>query len=173
MAGERPDFAVESHLAGITINFQPTEPEHIPAGATLPSQNGSYPSEELSWLEGFRQIVIRAHFQTNDAVHRVAACGQHEDGKAGPLADLPTDIEPVHIGQHQVQHDHVKYLAHLQREAGGTSLGAFDAVSRPAKIVADHLGKADIVVYQQNFLHKNQCLASSAQSSSGTVVGCF
>src|SRR5262249_39265736 len=121
MAGERLDFAVESHLAGITVDFEPAEPEYIPVSATLPPEDGSNPSEEFPWFEGFRQIVIRAHLQTNDAVHRVAARGQHEDRKAGAFANLAADVKAIHVGEHQVQYDRIEGLTRLERQTGRSS----------------------------------------------------
>src|SRR5205823_6776539 len=37
------------------------------------------PSEELAWIEGLRQAVIRAELEPDDAVDVLAARGQHDD----------------------------------------------------------------------------------------------
>ena len=76
------------------------------AADTAP-QDRAQAREQLARLEGLRQVVVRAEFEADDAVDGIAAPGQHEHRRVGGRAQLPAQIEPVHVGQHQIEHDGV------------------------------------------------------------------
>jgi hypothetical protein len=48
-------------------------------------------------LERLGQIVVRAHFQPDHPIGRIATGSEHQDRRVGADPDLSTDFEPVHV----------------------------------------------------------------------------
>ncbi len=119
-------------------------------GARLAPQDRAQPRQQLARLERLRQIVVGADLEADDAVHGVAARGQHQDRHVGGLADAAADFEPVGVGQHQVEHQRVELLALQPLLALARGRRGGDAKARVAEIVADHAGEALVVVDDEN-----------------------
>src|SRR5581483_9624575 len=83
-------------------------------------------------------------------VDRLAARGQHQDRGRGAGADLPADVEPVHVRQAEVEDDGIEGLAVLQRQPGRALGGGGDAEAGPVEIGLDHLGEARVVLDEQD-----------------------
>ena len=67
---------------------------------------------QLAWIEWLRQVVVRAHFEADDAVHFLALGGQHDDRHAlAGAAQPPAHGEPVLAREHQVEDDQVRRIA--------------------------------------------------------------
>ncbi len=64
-----------------------------------------HPGDELARIEGLRQIVVCANLEAGDLVEVVVAGRQHQDGQSVRLPDAPANLEPVEIGEHQVEDD--------------------------------------------------------------------
>ena len=67
---------------------------------------------ELAWIEGFRQIVVGAHFQADDSIDVLAFRRQHDDrhrlaGAAQPAANG----QSIFARQHQVEDDEMRRIA--------------------------------------------------------------
>ena len=84
------------------------------------AEDGAEAGQEFAGGKCFREIVVGADFEADDAVGLVAAGGEHEDGDGGFLADAFQDFEAVHAGEHNVEDERVP------RGSGGG--GAFDAL---------------------------------------------
>ena len=74
----------------------------------LAAQHGVDAGQQLARIEGFRQIVVGPHFQSDDAVDLVALGGEHDNRHGGFLADLAADVDAVHPRQHEVEQDEVR-----------------------------------------------------------------
>ena len=70
-----------------------------------PAQHALHAGDELAWVERLRQIVVGADLEPDDLVDVLVAGGQHQDRDIGGLADAPADLDPVEVGQHQVEDD--------------------------------------------------------------------
>src|SRR5260370_36883762 len=69
-------------------------------------QNGLHASEKFADREGLGDVVIGAEFETNNFIHFLAACREHDDGNRGALRlYLLTLIQPAHAWHHHVEHD--------------------------------------------------------------------
>ena len=128
----------ERESAGLRRGAEPTEHlldthRHLPRG------------------EGLHDIIVRAELQSEHAVHFLVARGEHQDRRVACAADLPADVQPVHAGEHNVQHDEVDPAAAEQierllarvRRAHGDALGgekAAEAAVDGGVIVADEHG---------------------------------
>ena len=63
--------------------------------------------EELARAEGLAQVVVGAAVERGDLVALLAARRQHDDRDGAPLADAPDDFESIHVGQSEIDDDHV------------------------------------------------------------------
>src|SRR5262249_173893 len=151
IAGERTRRAVKPHLMCAAVDLEPTIAEHVGFGSCpAAAQDRAQSCQKLARLEWFRQIIVGPHLEPDDTVHGVAAGGQHQDRAVGPIADLPADIEPVAIRQHQVEDDDVHRLSPMQREAARSVFGVNDLKARLAEILAYHFGKTGIIFDQED-----------------------
>ena len=89
--------------------------------AARAAQDGLQPRHQLARLEGLGQVVVGAELQADDAVHDLAARGEHDDRQVALLADGAAQLEAVHLGQHHVEDGGVE--AALRAAAPGPALG--------------------------------------------------
>src|SRR5438309_782403 len=87
-----------------------TMPSRNSAGSRLrlpgaAPENGSHPGHGLAWVEGLREVVVGADLEARDLVEIVVARRQHQHGQRARLANPPADLDPVEVGEHQVQND--------------------------------------------------------------------
>ena len=59
-------------------------------------EDGADTRREFARIEGFRQVVVGAEFQPDDAVHIFSACGQHQHRHTAVLAQPLQKFETVH-----------------------------------------------------------------------------
>ena len=77
--------------------------------------------DELTGVERLGQIVVGAHLEPDDLVDVVVAGGEHEDRDVGRLPDPAAHVDPVDIGEHEVEHDQRRSLGRdlVDRRAPG------------------------------------------------------
>ena len=81
------------------------------------------PREQLGELERLGHVVVGAEVEAIDAVGDTVAGGQHQDRRPAAAPAQPcAGVEPVHVGQPQVEHDRV--VAGVQRPPDGIRAGA-------------------------------------------------
>ena len=118
-----------------------------------PAQHDPDSRQKLARLEGFRNVVLRAHLQANHAVHRIAARGQHDHRdrrRRGQGPDLAEEIQAVRVGKHQVEDDEVRVAAPERRQSRRAVRRMLNLELVLPEIVRDHPRQADIVLNQQN-----------------------
>src|SRR5690606_35477154 len=125
------------------------------------AQYGSDPGRHHARLRRFHDVVVRSGLEPGDHVHVVVACGQHDDGQVAVGADATADLETVHPGQHQIQHDDVR----PQRvEFGQCLLPAFaglHTVALPSQRQRQPVPYGLVVLDQQHARHgHNYCRPS-------------
>ncbi len=137
--------------AGIDIDLEAAETEQTGGRLAAPAaQNRLDPGKQLARLEGLGQIIVGAELQPDDAVHGVAARGEHEDRGVAPGADAPAHFEAVEVGQHQIEDEQVEMAAAVLIDGVEAGRGDGNVILRLAEVVGDHLGKAGIVFDQQD-----------------------
>ena len=72
-----------------------------------PPQHAANPRQQLAWLEGFDEIVVRPHFQADHAVEGFALGREHEHRHIGPGAQIPAQAQAIFSGKHEVEDDQV------------------------------------------------------------------
>ena len=113
-------------------------------------QERPHPRHQLTHAEGLRQVVVRPHLQPHDTVQLLALRREHEDRHVGVRAQAPADLEPVHLRQHQVEHDHVGTgSAHLG-ERRGAIVGTPDLIPITLEVHLDKLDDVLVVVHDQH-----------------------
>ncbi len=75
-------------------------------------------------MERLGQIVVRAHFETDDAVDDLAPPGQDDDPDAQFLTQRAGQRQSVLTGQHQIQNDEIdRGLRHHPAHLGAVLSG--------------------------------------------------
>ena len=92
------------------------------------AQDRLHAGNQLARVERLRQVVVGADLEADDLVDVLVSCGQHQDRNVGRLADATADLDPVDVGQHQVEHD--------QRRLGGGDLRSSASVPVAAVLTA-------------------------------------
>src|SRR4030095_8748095 len=96
-----------------------------------PPDQGECARSELADLERLYQIIVGAGVESYELVLERIARGQHQyRGRLFAVdAQLAADIQTVHAGQHQIQHDDVVTVGHGQVQPGYAVRGIVDAVA--------------------------------------------
>ena len=76
---------------------------------------GAQACQQLAHREGLGEVVVGAGIERPDLVGVPRACRHHDDGDARPRPDLADDVDPIHVGEAEVEQDHVGWV----RDDGG------------------------------------------------------
>ena len=96
------------HPMGSEVEPEVTDREDLGTAHVASPRQGMQPGQQLVEGERLDQVVVRAGAEARDPVAYGAECGQHQDRR--PVVDRPdpaAHLEPVDVGQHQVEDDHV------------------------------------------------------------------
>ena len=85
-----------------------------------PAEDSAEAGEEFAGGKRFRQVVIGADLEADDAVRLVTAGGEHEHGHGGFQTDALKDLKAVEAGVHHIENNGV-------RRGGAGGRGALDA----------------------------------------------
>lgn len=119
-----------------------------------PAQHGVDAGDELSRLERFDDIVVRAEAEPDHTIGLLAPRGQQDHGDAVAVQSIRADathhLEAVETREHQAQHDQVG-TAGADRSDGGRPIGRCSrVVPGAAQVACNHLGDRRLVVDDQN-----------------------
>ena len=121
------------------------------------ARNGSAASERAhasqQHVEGKRlhQIIVRAEIEAFDHVLIRVARGQHQDRRLVlAQAQTPRHFEAVDAGQHQVEQDYVERSGDGEIESIASIVRDGDGVGLLAERLAQQLGHAALIFYDQN-----------------------
>ncbi len=79
-----------------------------PSHEVVTAQQRAQPRQEFGEVEGLDEVVIGPDVEALDAVVDGVTRGEHQDRRRVARApDAPTDLEPVDVGELQVEHDGV------------------------------------------------------------------
>src|SRR6185369_14833380 len=95
-------------------------------------------------------------------------------------AQLAADIQAVHAGQHEVEHDDIVTVGHGQVQSGHPVRGVIDAVAAAFEELADHLGNPAVVLDQKDqagllvtLFHGSALAGRSSQRCLHLCEGCL
>ena len=90
---------------------------------TAATQNGFDPQNHFARTKRFRHVIVRAEFQSNNAIDLLRARRQHQDWNVarGCIAlEQFANFESGHFRQHQIENDEVRLLRARFGQTGGT-----------------------------------------------------
>ncbi len=140
------------------VDAQAAQLDHTGAVVTLAApQHGLDPGDQFAGGERFHHIVVDTGFEAVDAIHFLAAGGEHDDRDLAAelfLAQAPGHFEPARARQHPVEQDQVGHLLG-QRQLGGAGIGCLDRVHAGlAQGEGDHFADRGFVFNDQDaFVH--------------------
>src|SRR4051795_7058626 len=149
-------LAGDEHLPPPDVDLEVPVPDllrlHLSPLRDASPQDRLDAGDELTRVEGLRQIVVGADLEPDDLVDVLVTRGQHQDRDVGALADPPADLEPVHVRQHQVEHDQAGLLLGdlLERLLAGPDRA--DPVARVLQVERDEGRDRGLVLDDQNRL---------------------
>jgi hypothetical protein len=80
--------------------------------------------------------------------------GEHDNGHIALAAQDATDFAPVHVGEHEVQDNKIRFLAAGSDQGGLTVRGAHDAEAVLLQIIPREADDLGFVIYNKDeFLH--------------------
>ena len=145
-------------LVARPVQGQVARPDHfagrIPAGA---SQDRAHAHHQFARAERFGDVIICPQFQADELVRLLDAGREHDDGHIAFMSQGTAKVQPVHAGQHQVQHDQVRLLGARQRQPLQPVPGGDDIKTGGVQIVAADLDDLGFVIDDENFL--GHCLS--------------
>ena len=121
--------------------------------ALNPPQHGVDARDQLGRGEGLDDVVVGAKLQPRDPVRVLALRGEQDHRHARPLAVLPQpphDLQPVHAGEHQVEHDEVGSLLAGATQRARTVARDPGGVSGALEVAGNDVGDGRLVVYDQD-----------------------
>jgi len=110
------------------------------------------PRNQFACRERLDHVIIDTGFEPVDAIHFLAARGQHDDrhlGGAFLCAQAPRQFQPRHAGQHPVQQDQVRRRVADRRQRGARIGGLDDLHVRLAQREGDHVADRSFVFDDQ------------------------
>jgi len=119
----QPDvfIPVAQHPLGRQIHDEVRGRHHgLVRGRDGPANGGAQAGEELVHTERLRHVVVGAGVERGHLLGLLAPGGQHDDRDGGPAADAVNDVGSVHVGQAEIQDDHVRAVTGHGGQAGRT-----------------------------------------------------
>ena len=148
--------------ARVAVNLQRAKTQRVACGGcgtlTVAAQHGANARQQFTRLKRLGQVIVGAHFQANDAVHRVTLGSEHQyrcgRQRTRQRADAPTHLQAVDVGQHQVQNHQLHRLVLQRGQATEPVACVRHGVARLAQVFAHHGGQTRVVFdHQQSLVH--------------------
>src|SRR6478752_5637913 len=113
LEGQLEPLAALAHLSSGRVDLDIVELKGTSADAVgaRSAEQVAYTHRELPWRERFRQVIVGAQLQPDDAVRLLAACGQHQNRQVRVRPDPAAELETVDPGKHHVEHDQRRWFA--------------------------------------------------------------
>ena len=116
------------------------------------AKNRLHAGDELARVERLRQVVVGADLEADDLVDVLVARGEHQDRHLGAAAQTAADLDPVDVGQHQVEDDQRRLLALGFRQRVLPGLGNVHVVARVLEVERDERRDRGFVLDDEHFL---------------------
>jgi len=88
-----------------------TPPTLLVGGPARPldaPEGHAHPRQQLAHAERLAHVIVGAGVERGHLVGFLSSRREHEDGHLRPLAQPPDHLEPIHVGQAQIQDDQVR-----------------------------------------------------------------
>lgn len=149
--------AEEDAMSG-DVHGQFAEDEEIGVGLVdvLPVEAAPDAEDEFAGAEGFGDVVIGTELESEDPVHLGGPGGEDEDGDTfGERVALEAfaDLEPVDVGEHEVEHDEVGPLGPGGVEGLEAVGGGDDEEAAVAEFAHDQVPQIGFVIDHEDLGH--------------------
>ncbi|EWY41663.1 hypothetical protein N825_24280 [Skermanella stibiiresistens SB22] len=168
------------HPARLPVDQAPAEPDGLagngfgagrlsgcrPGTCSHPAQDAPDPGQKLAGVEGFGDVIVGAHLQSDDPVDGFPGRRQDDDGDIAPVPKLARQHQTIFAGHPQVQNDQGDRTPPgpgVQDFAGGD-----DAADRAdlelllAQVLRDQVAHLLLVIDDEDMslVHHNRSLAT-------------
>src|SRR5215212_8527412 len=157
---DRLAVTLDAPAAG--VDPEATDPHrvagHRRGGDLGAPQHGLHPRDQLAGAKRLGQVVVRTQPEPEDLVALLALGRQHDDRDAALGPQLSAHLQPVDLGQHEVEHHQIRRaIAGVleRRPAVGRDL---DLVPLANQVALDDLGHDRLVVHDQYALPAHRSL---------------
>jgi hypothetical protein len=130
-----------------------------------PAPDGAHPRREFAWVTGLGHIIVRAQFQTKDAVHIIPPRRQHQHGDGRLGADLPEDFETLHAREHDIQYDEGVLAGARACHALLAACDGLEVEPLGLQVLRQQFTKVDVVIDDQHARHRVFAPRSSAEET--------
>jgi hypothetical protein len=156
-SGQVHRCALTLHAAGGRVDREPLEVQPClgavrAAGA---AQHRLQARHQLARLERLGQVVVGTQLQPDDAVHHLAARGEHHDRDVALGANRAAQREAVLLGQHHVEDRRVEALLPQQRQSRAGTQGLDQREAEALDVGGQRLAERLVVVDQQDARHRS------------------
>ena len=118
------------------------------------AEDGLHAGDEFKHGEGLHQVVVGPQAQALHPVRLLAAGREHEDGHLiHALPEGLQDLEPVELGQHQVQHDEIGPPGRMGRQGWQTVAHGLDGVAFKTQVVDEELAEGRLILHHEDVGH--------------------
>ena len=147
--GQLDRHTAAGDLAQILVELQIGEPQRLRPrrDRARAAQDHPQPCHQFLQAERLGHVVLATDRQPADLVGRVVPRRQEQDRHLGALRRQPPgDVEPLHVGQHHVEHDRVRTPVSGLAQRVGAGAGGGHLVPMVAQTHAEDVDDARLVV---------------------------
>ena len=123
---------------------------------------------QFAGVEWLGDIIVSAHFESDDAVHIVAAGGEHHHREFARLAEAPQDLEAVQAGEHNVEHYQVVRAVQCLLESRGAVVSKLCLEAFALEEFLEQQGQLSVVVDDED-THPLANVTSRLRSGQATI----
>ena len=109
---------IDHETARLQARLDPTAPGH-----------GTHPRREFAHGERLHDVVVGAEFESHDAIGLVTASRRDDHRDVRRAAKLSQDLEPITVGQTQIQQDDIDILRRQHDLAGVHDVLGLDPIA--------------------------------------------
>jgi hypothetical protein len=125
------------------------------------AKNCAYASDQLARIERLRQIVVRADFQSYNAVNIFTARGQQQHWNFRFVPQAAQNFKPVESRQHDIE-DHQEELPIKGLLETPVSIGGrLDLEAFRSQVFADQAAKLHVVIDNKYAIHRRYCTSTT------------
>ena len=106
-----------------------------------------------AWREGLDEVVVGTQLQSGDPVLLLTPRRQEDHRHITRLPDPPAQVEPVDVGEHEVEDDEAGCVLADRLPGSGAVRGLTSEESLSVEVADDHVAYHRFVIDHQHALH--------------------
>src|SRR5262249_12300536 len=143
-------------LAALWKEPDPTDAEDVASMFAYATENRFHTQDKLAWAEGLHHIIVRADFESYNAIDLFGASRKHNDRNASgaiTLAKVSADFQTVNVRQHDVKDDQIGWMFLDAIKGQPATYRRRYLKSGLVQVVADKALDVGIIVHDQDAFH--------------------